>query len=287
MFECDICKQTFISKGNLIIHQRSAKYCLAQRTSQNASISAPILCSFCNKEYSTVSNLRTHQKKCSAIKQHNEDAWRNKAQEYEALLKSKDVELFEAKMQAQAAENALLKQELHDLKAQLERRMDDITDIARQTKTKTNNTNIQINNAAPLDLNNIAEIRAILEEHLDINVLAAGQKGLARMLKDRYLTDENGQKRYRCTDANRGNFEFHDPNGHLERDPKCAKLREALVKSEIRDFAYERGDKYWKKEDGSTDILKFDTLSGPVQEVAMIANDDTKLRTELSVIMCS
>lgn len=218
-------------------------------------------------------------------KQNQQEEWRVKEQEYEAKLHAKDAELYEAKIALLERELTLTQQQLNSTQQELTKRMDDITDIARQTKTKTNHTNIQINNAAPLDLNDISQIRAVLDQYMDINVLAAGQKGVARMLKDHYLTDENGHKRYRCTDANRGNFEYTDPNGHLERDPKCAKLREALVKGEIRDFAYERGDKFWKKEDGSTDMNKFDVMSVPVQEVAMIANDDTKFRNELSVIM--
>ena len=78
-----------------------------------------------------------------------------------------------------------------------------------------------------------------------------------------------------------------DPLAELmgEQATSLRKLREALVKSNISDIAYHRGDMWWKKEDGSTDMNKFESLSGPVQEVAMIANDDTKLRSELSVLM--
>ncbi len=191
---------------------------------------------------------------------------------YQAIISEKDKQLFETKEQ------------LFETKEQLEKRIDDITDIARQTKTKTTNTNITINNTS-LDLQDTSHIRSILDQYMDINVLALGQKGVARMLKDTLLTDEYGQKRYRCTDANRGNFEYIDPDGNLQRDPKAAKLTTALVQSEIRDLAYDRGDKFWKNEDGSTDMRKFDTMSEKVQEVATIQQDDTKFRTELSKLM--
>lgn len=293
MNTCQFCKSSFSNSQNLLAHQRSAKYCLEKQ-----GIPAPPspVCEFCNQSFSTPTRLRTHKETCInkvrvEEKRADETILQHTVNMYELKL-----QMMEEKLKAKDEENTLLKEQLalrideKDtqiclLREQLERRIDDITDIARQTKTKTNHTNIQINNAAPLDLNDISHIHSILQEHMDINVLAAGQKGVARMLKEHYLTDENGLKRYRCTDANRGNFEYTDPNGHVERDPKCAKLREALVKSNIHDIAYERGDGWWKKEDGSTDMTKFEVMSGPVQEVALIANDDTKLRTELSVIM--
>lgn len=286
MNTCSFCQTSFISQRSLTAHQKTARYCLEK---QGLSSAQQHVCEFCENQYSTVYRLRDHQQKCTEKQKFETENAKTKTNQHLIDMYELKLQVLEDKLHDKESEIQKLitqhEREVAKLSEQLERRIDDITDIARQTKTKTNHTNIQINNAAPLDLNDISHIHSILQEHMDINVLAAGQKGVARMLKEHYLTDENGLKRYRCTDANRGNFEYTDPNGHVERDPKCAKLREALVKSNIRDIAYERGDGWWKKEDGSTDMTKFEVMSGPVQEVALIANDDTKLRTELSVIM--
>lgn len=308
MFKCDYCNTEFKTKNGLVTHEKTAKYCL---NSKGGDVQHPI-CKYCEKSFTRTSSLSDHYQTCIHKREHdvktqyehllNESTMRiheletqvakceqriqhlehqNISQEmtfqqryYEALLQEKDKIMLEREARLERSER------------ELEKRMDDITDIARQTKTKTThtNTNIMINSAT-LDLQDTSHIREILERHLDINVLALGQKGVARMLKDTLLTDEQGQKRYRCTDANRGNFEYNDPSGHVERDPKAAKLRDALVKSDIRDLAYDRGDKFWKNEDGSTDMRKFDAISDKVQEVAGIQQDDTKFRTELSVLM--
>lgn len=187
-----------------------------------------------------------------------------------------------------AKERERYEREISILREQLEKRIDDITDIARQTKVKTSHThtnnNIMISTTS-LDLHDIPTLKSVLLQHLDIDVLAQGQKGVARMLKNHFLTDDQGNKKYKCTDANRGNFEFVDPNGHVEKDPKGAKLREALVQSDIKEVAFNRGEEWWKKEDGSTDMLRFDSLNENVKEVADIGKDDTKFRNELSVLM--
>lgn len=320
MLKCEYCGTEFSVKSSLVNHQKSAKYCL-QAQGVESVMSAK--CSFCQKVYATSHNLAEHVRSCpmKRIKEvetyYQNLLFQQTAQMEEEkthlqnLLLQQTAQMEEARMHSQNLQLRIVELEeklkvqeldfqrkyyeaiLHEKDVRIERSekerdkvLDDLTDMARQTKTKTTNThtNIMINNCT-LDLQDTGMIRSILERHMDINVLALGQKGVARMLRDTLLMDENGQKRYRCTDANRGNFEFTAPSGNVERDPKAAKLTHALVKSEIRDLAYDRGDKFWKNQDGSTDMRKFDTMSEKVQEVAELQQDDTKFRSELSVLM--
>lgn len=280
MYLCQYCDKSFTTQGNLTHHQQTAKYCL-QRQGIDDVKTYPT-CSHCQKQYTTTFRLQEHIKSCSVKLEQDREM------EVEARI-SKISEEYEMKHQMlvmmKDQEIALLKQQLEKCEEQLEKRIDDIADIARQTKTKTTQNNILINTPT-LDLSNTDHIHSVLEKHLDIEVLAGGQKGLARMLSSVLLTDEQGAKRYRCTDKNRGHFEFVDhQTGILEKDPKGAKLTKALCDSEIRDIAYARGEKWWLREDGSVDLARFDSVSDKVLEVAKLKDDDTKLRTELSVIL--
>ena len=105
------------------------------------------------------------------------------------------------------------------------------------------------------------------------------------MLTHHFLTDENGQKKYKCTDRSRHQFEYVDPNGNIERDPKGAKLRDALIESNLQEVAMEHGEEVWKQPDGSIDYERFNVLNDKVLEVANLRQDDSKFRSELSVLL--
>lgn len=318
MFKCEFCETEFTVKSSLVAHQKSAKYCLE---AQGVDAASSAKCEFCEKVYTKQRTLIEHLRTCPIKKQHDLQIYYEQvvtdlraqhdhqlqAMEQQNLMLKHRIDQLEEQLQTQhekyknqemsfqqkyyeailqERDRMLQEKDVRIEKSEKERKkcLEDITDMARQTKTKNTTTNIMINNTT-LDLQNTDYIQAILKQHLDINVLAQGQRGVARMLKDKLLTDEQGQKRYRCTDANRGNFEYTDPNGHVERDPKAAKLRDALIKSDLKDLAYNRGEVWWKQDDGSMDMARFDAVSDKVQEVATLDRDDTKFRTELCVLM--
>jgi hypothetical protein len=58
--ECEFCKKTFSSKGNLTVHQKSAKYCLdLQGKDKNI-----MECEYCNKNFSLKQTLLDHYNSC-------------------------------------------------------------------------------------------------------------------------------------------------------------------------------------------------------------------------------
>jgi hypothetical protein len=120
---------------------------------------------------------------------------------------------------------------------------------------------------------------AFLEEKMDKEVVAGGQKGLALLLTNTVLKDK-----YKCVDPSRQNFEFTNELGEVERDVKAKKLTNALIKSDICAKAGERGMQLWKKEDGSTDSLRHDAHSKKVLEMIMFSQDNSTFRSELSAL---
>lgn len=290
MFQCMYCSKTFSSVSNLGHHQKTAKYCLDKQGIDTSVASNALRCEFCDKQYTTVYRLRDHQTSCSKKRETEEKTATIDRFQYQHTVEMYEmrIQLIQEKYEREIAllreQLDLQKEQLEMQKEQLDKRMEDITDIARQTKTKTTN-NIVVNSTSYLNLGDTAYIKNVLEQHLDGNVLADGQRGLARMITEQLLTDENGQKKYKCTDRSRDQFEYVDPNGVLERDPKGIKLREALIESNLKDVAMTNGAGLWKQPDGSIDHERFNVLSNKVLEVANLHSDDTKFRRELSVLL--
>lgn len=266
MHTCEFCGSTFICSSSLKLHLKTAKYCLKL---QNIEPAIRHICDYCQKEYSTSNTLKEHSTRCA-----------KKRKIEEATSHNQLIEMYEAKLRDLAEHKDA---EIAYLKQQLEKRMDDITDIARQTKTKT--TNIVVNQTGFLNLKDTDSIHNLLVKHVDDSVLAEGQKGLAKMLTRTLLSDENGHKLYQCTDRSRQQFEFMDVDGNLIRDAKGNQLKSALIESNLRDVAYENGERMWRKEDGSRDIQRFMIFSDKVKEVAELDQDDTKFRSELSTLL--
>jgi hypothetical protein len=178
---------------------------------------------------------------------------------------------------------AKLEANIEKLEAKLEKFEDTVTSMVlcktekkATTNTTNNTTNIVIN---ALNLNDIPKMTAFLEEKLDKDVVAGGQKGLALLLSNTVLKDK-----YKCVDPSRQNFEFTNELGEVERDVKAKKLTNALIKSDICAKAGERGMQLWKKEDGSTDSLRHDAHSKKVLEMIMFSQDNSTFRSELTAL---
>ena len=266
--DCQYCKKVFNNKYTLNQHQKTAKYCLEIQGSVNNSF----ICTYCDKTLCTNDRLNYHYQSCKE-KQKKDNI--------------KDIEI-ENKILTKTIEEknqyiSKLESNIEKLEAKLEKFEDTVTSIVLSktdkkptTNTTNNTTNIVINS---LNLNDISTMTAFLEEKMDKEVVAGGQKGLAFLLSNTVLKDK-----YKCVDPSRQNFEFTNELGEVERDVKAKKLTNALIKSDICAKAGERGMQLWKKEDGSTDSLQHDAHSKKVLEMIMFSQDNSTFRSELSAL---
>lgn len=62
--------------------------------------------------------------------------------------------------------------------------------------------------------------------------LVHGQISLARFMVDNYLT-EDGKRKYICTDTARQTCQFENEHGFLDKDVRCQKLSDAMVKNKL------------------------------------------------------
>lgn len=283
--DCDFCNRSFSTKGILISHQKSAKYCLKLQNKNNENFT----CNFCTKNFTSQYNLNEHFNTCKE-KQHDEMEIRLKngfIKEIEQLKeKLKEMEINYIRQSEEKEKSYQLKLEekkemIDKLEAKLEK-FENVVIANTRNPITTNNTNIVVNHT--LNLNDTERFKTIIGEGLDKNVVCNGQKGLAKFVVENLLKGPDGKLMYKCVDPSRQNFEFTNSDGIVEKDVKAIKLKRALIKGDVIVRAKKSGDDLWIKEDGSMDTDRYTASSGKVMEIMTVDRDDTKFRSELSAL---
>ena len=269
MHVCENCNKTFTTKYTLKTHLERNKKCIISR---GIEITSNFICKSCNHISMKNSDFQIHLSNCTKyiidIAQKSYDT--------KLIEKDKEINLIKQIVSDQ-------KETIKKLELKIEKFEDILLDSKKEKKAipnttnTTNNTTIVINNS--LNLNDIPKMSAFLEEKMDKEVVAGGQKGLALLLTNTVLKDK-----YKCVDPSRQNFEFTNELGEVERDVKAKKLTNALIKSDICAKAGEMGMQLWKKEDGTTDSLRHDAHSKNVLEMIMFSRDNSTFRSELSAL---
>jgi hypothetical protein len=313
---CNFCNKLFVSKQYLNKHQKTAKYCLEKQGIKNEEYK----CEYCFKILSTHRRLNTHINVCKLNKNEQDHKKEEELQKYKclseeieeelkkykSLLKQKEEDFKKYKFLSEKKEKeelnnykillsetkmeSLMKDKIiEELKTNLEKSNNTISEIAKQPKTfsqVSNNDNrirTQNNIQQTFDINDVKRISNILEHHLTVDVLSNGQKGLADMLKKHLLQNENGEPIYECTDVSRQKFEFVNKHGFVESDPKAAKLITSLNNANIFDLAHSTGKKLWEREDGVNHDAQHVHMPR-VTEVLDIKDDSSKFRSHLASI---
>jgi len=153
MFACEFCKKEFTIKGNLISHQKTAKYCLEK---QGKNLSEEFKCDHCNKIFTLKTNLNDHINICKSKKikekEYNDDKI---IKDHNDKIKKIKEEYEKEKSYYQREHNKeieLLNQVITKLEAKLESYEKRLFEMAsRPNTTNTNNhKTVVINTNAPL-----------------------------------------------------------------------------------------------------------------------------------------
>ena len=282
--DCDFCKKKFASKSNLYTHQKTAKFCLKLQGKDNQK---NFDCKYCDKVLTQRSSLEDHLDICKEkqrqlkveqdiqqktlvkrleseivhLKKSEKDKLKEKDKYYEEKLKEKNEYISKLEAKLEKFEDSILSK----------------TDKKYPSTTNNTTNNIVINNS--LNLNDIEKMNSFLDENLDKNVLAGGQKSFALLMSTTILKDK-----YKCVDPSRQNFEFTNELGELERDVKAKKLTNALIKGDICSKSADKGIKLWTKDDGSTDSLSRQAHSANVFDMINFDRDNSTFRSELTAL---
>lgn len=161
---CNFCKKEFATKGNLISHQKTAKYCLEI---QGKNIE-DYKCDYCNKNYTSLYNLNEHYNSCKLKKKEQEkliekkrnDEYNNKIKNieekykkeilsYKLIISQKDKEIEDYKICKKELEmkNEIIEKFEKKIES-YEKRLFEMA--SRPTNNSSNNKTVVINNNSPL-----------------------------------------------------------------------------------------------------------------------------------------
>jgi len=194
MNECKFCEKTFLTKTNLIHHQKTAKYCLKKQniiTPENE-----FLC-VCSKIFTTKLSFSRHEKICNeAI-----------LLPYKELIKKQEEQIKD------------LQNKLENIALKAVEKPININNQRINNNQKINNV---INNLIPITDNYIKE----QVPNLTIEHIKKGPIGYAE-----YILNYPLNKRILCVDYSRKKIKYKDEDGNIITDPEMALLSVKLFES--------------------------------------------------------
>jgi hypothetical protein len=218
--DCIYCKAVLQTAYSLKQHQKTAKYCLSK---QYKDIPDGHSCGACGRGFTRKSSLDDHLKICKAnIPSVNQ---------LQQILDEKDRDIFSIKKDLEYAF-----QTIEDQKIQIESLQNRLQSLAEKaierptnhinnignTKTTTKTQNLIVSDWRP------EVIKDKVEENFNLEHIEDGFKGVARFATKYITQEEDGVKRYQCTDSNREVFMYKDEDGVVQKDIKARKLKNAI-----------------------------------------------------------
>lgn len=229
--KCDFCNKEFKSISSLNYHQRTAKYCLEI---QGKDIGEEYKCEYCEKIFSTKYSLNCHIDVCKESKEQE----REKYKEYKDLYENMKLEMQTYKILLSERNNTIkerdnsiksLEKNISELKEMLDKAAQTISDIAKQPKNTTNNTNIKTqtnNNIQNIlsdhktyeDYTNRERILSLVKDNNIEEYFWKGQRGVAEFVYDRIAKTDDGKMIICCTDPSRNRFKYKNASNIISED---------------------------------------------------------------------
>jgi len=284
MNNCEYCDKSFSTKSNLSYHQKTAKYCLEKRETEYKEYK----CS-CEKNFTTKINYDRHKKICNINDIINPYKEENIKLENQNKIYLKNIEDKDKQLENQ---NKIYLKQLEDKDKHIRELEGQLASIALAgvTKSTTTNNNIsninnKILNISPLDLNDAEKFKTILDSKFNTNYILDGQKGLAHFAKDHFLKDDDGKLKYVCTDPGRQTFKYKDELGDIQKDVKAKKLTKILMDAGLKEKNNTVAVDWWTSDEGKINNDRFTTLQPKASEIhSMSEVDNTLFVNELSAI---
>jgi hypothetical protein len=289
-FICNGCNKIFHISNDLHIHKNN---CVDNLKQINKSYEEKIkqLEDENRDNENLKQNIKSLEKKIKDI----EDENRKNNKLYEEKIKeledeNRDIIYFQS-------ENDNLKQKIIDIEKDkkeqikslqeqvksLQEQIISITKTAVAKPTTTNNTTInnRILNMSVLNFNN-DNVKDIIDDKYNTDIIANGQKGIAKFATNYLLTDQDGNLNYICTDVSRKIFKFKNDLGELEKDVNAKKLTNILSQNGLIEKTSNLSQRFWTNEDGSIDQDKFLSIIEKTSEIKNIKEDNTIFKNELA-----
>ena len=297
-FICTFCQKEFSTKGNLKLHQKSAKYCLTIRG--ESEVQENFNCEYCDDIFIRKSILYTHYEICKNKKEieHKKEIedlkikHLNKIKNLETQYK-KEINILNIKHEEQLEK---AEQQIKDLQNQ-------IKELASLAIDKPNTINHNVNNnsnnrvvdnrtlnMSPFNLTE-EKIMHILKEKFEEKHLMRGQESLADFCVENILVTADKKFLYRCSDPSRNHFIYLDEKGKIQKDINGHHLIQLInepVRQRTRELYQECSDRYFDSENNEENEEQTDKdedrlmyISNKVVEITSLKNNNSKFLNRL------
>jgi hypothetical protein len=264
--ECEFCDKKFSTISNLRYHKKSSKTC---QVIQNKYVEIEKNPSFINCEFCCKSFT------AQILKSHHIKCKKKSEFEIKKLMeqineKDEEIKKFQMRILELETENKIYKID-HDF----------VKNMAAQPKTTNNNKIIKVMNNF---FDNPEKVKELVSEKLTQEHICDGQKGVAQFAYDILLKDNEGNINYFCTDPSRSIFKFKNSEGETEKDIKAMKLTNMLIDAGIKHKTGTIAPTLWTKKDGTVDADKFQIFSPSTNEIILMQSDNSVFRNELACL---
>lgn len=238
MFTCEYCKKEFTTKGNVVAHQKSTKYCLEL---QGKNLSDDFQCKDCLKKFTTQTNLNDHILICKKkLKKDNE--------EKEKTVKAfHEIETYQLKEQHKK-EVEILRDIISKLETRIEQYDKRMYEMASRPSSNTNNNNnktVVINTNLPLT-NEVLRQCATTFTIDNARTIGGITRHLTSSLED-HIT---------CTDPSRNIFKYTNENDEEIVDQDLDNLIPQYLTAvkDRNNFLYDEVFKYFTDNNVALDV---------------------------------
>ena len=318
--DCQYCKKSFTNKYLLGQHQSKTKYCLSiQGVSLSNQKEEKYECKYCLKVLCSNERLHTHFETCKEKirkeydsqvdkiqKEHSEEKERMKKEycdqqekiknEHDRIVLENEKEIHRLRQIICENKDLLAKmdEKIEKQKIEYEAKLEKFenaviasatsTTVSKAPITHTTNTT---NNITVTNHNNVLNlskehVNKVLTEHLNYDVVYAGQAGFAKFVVDKMLKGPDGKLTYKCVDPSRQMFEFTDESGETVRDMRAEKLIQSLLDGDAIKIGLDAAAKGWNTDDRQLNNDRTSTFGPRVTEYTDLNRNNNVFRTKVS-----
>ena len=240
-FQCDTCKRSFNTKGNLSSHIKSAKYCIKMR---NSTAKTLFECNICQKKFTSKQNLQQHFVLCSShpgyvsMKQIYSEI-QERCLFLEFQLKEKSIQMEEQVK----AKQEIIDKLIIDKDQMIDKLRSDLSKISIEAINRPSTINNTNNNSHTTNINNLAvfcqdKLSDVVDKNpLPKNSMNDGIPGVARHVGELLKTKFDKPLYVTCNEAKQ-KFNYKNEEGVINKDYKSKLIIES-VGSKLTDQATE------------------------------------------------